>query len=205
MRAVTRIRDNGGFDKVELIETITDTCRKEERQAFDELVQRHHKQAYNIAYRMTGNDADAEDLTQEAFVRAYRFFGQYRRELPFENWLYRIMSNVFVDMLRRRPKAYIRSLDQPIQTEDGEAQMEIADTGMTPEESVLSNELDSKIQTALMTMSEEFRLAVVYADIEGLSYEEIAEAMRCSIGTVRSRLHRGRKILRERLKQYANG
>jgi RNA polymerase sigma-70 factor, ECF subfamily len=190
---------------VELIETITDTCRKEERQAFDQLVQRHHKQAYNIAYRMTGNHADAEDLTQEAFIRAFRFFGQYRRELPFENWLYRIMSNVFVDMLRRRPKVHIRSIDQPIQMDDGEAMMEIPDSALTPEESVLSNELDARIQSALMTMSEEFRMAVIYADIQGLSYEEIADAMRCSIGTVRSRLHRGRKILRERLKTYASG
>jgi len=189
---------------VELIGSVSDTCRKEERQAFDELVHRHHKQAYNIAYRMTGNHTDAEDLTQEAFIRAFRFFGQYRRELPFENWLYRIMSNVFVDMLRRRPKAHLRSLDQPVQTEDGEAMMEIADTAPTPEESVLSHELDARIQSALMTMPEEFRLAVVYADIEGLSYEEIADAMRCSIGTVRSRLHRGRKILRERLKSYAS-
>ncbi|MDO8683301.1 MAG: sigma-70 family RNA polymerase sigma factor [Armatimonadota bacterium] len=190
---------------MELIESIADTCRREERQAFDQLVERHHKQAYNIAYRMTGNHADAEDLTQEAFIRAFRFFGQYRRELPFENWLYRIMSNVFVDMLRRRPKVHIRSFDQPIQTEDGEAIMELPDLAPTPEESLLSSELDSRIQSALMTMPEEFRLAVVYADIEGLSYEEIADAMKCSIGTVRSRLHRGRKILRERLKSYANG
>jgi len=189
---------------VELIESITGAYREDERRAFDELVQRHHKQAYNIAYRMTGNDADAEDLTQEAFIRAFRFFGQYRRDLPFENWLYKIMSNAFVDMLRRRPKAYVRSLDQPIQTEDGETMVEIADQSLTPEEAVLSKELDSRIQNALMMMPEEFRLAVIYADIEGLSYEEIADAMRCSIGTVRSRLHRGRKILREKLKAYAN-
>ena len=189
---------------MELIESITGAYREDERRAFDELVQRHHKQAYNIAYRMTGNDADAEDLTQEAFIRAFRFFGQYRRDLPFENWLYKIMSNAFVDMLRRRPKAYVRSLDQPIQTEDGETMVEIADQSLTPEEAVLSKELDSRIQNALMMMPEEFRLAVIYADIEGLSYEEIADAMRCSIGTVRSRLHRGRKILREKLKAYAN-
>ena len=189
---------------MELIETVTDTCREGDRRVFDELVHRHHKQAYNIAYRMTGNHADAEDLTQEAFIRAFRFFGQYRREMPFENWLYRIMSNVFVDMLRRRPKAQIRSLDQPIVTEDGETTFEIADDALGPEEMVLSSELDARIQSALMTMPEEFRMAVVYADIQGLSYEEIADAMRCSIGTVRSRLHRGRKILREKLKPYAN-
>jgi RNA polymerase sigma-70 factor (ECF subfamily) len=188
--------------KVELTETAASVAQKEDRQAFDELVQRYHKQAYNIAYRMTGNHADAEDLIQEAFIRAFRFFAQYKRELPFDSWLYKIMSNVFVDMLRRRPKAHIRSLDQPIATEDGEALLEIADTASGPEEQVMSREMDSRIQAALNSIPEDFRLAVIYADIEGLSYEEIADAMSCSIGTVRSRLHRGRKLLRTRLKTY---
>jgi len=187
---------------VELIETAASAALSEDRRIFDELVQRYHKQAYNIAYRMTGNHADAEDLTQEAFIRAFRFFAQYKRELPFDSWLYKIMSNVFVDMLRRRPKAQIRSLDQPIATEDGEAVIEIADDSAGPEEQLMSREMDSRIQAALNSIPEDFRLAVIYADIEGLSYEEIADAMNCSIGTVRSRLHRGRKLLRDRLKYY---
>jgi RNA polymerase sigma-70 factor (ECF subfamily) len=187
---------------VELLETAVSVAEREDRRIFDELVQRYHKQAYNIAYRMTGNQADAEDLTQEAFIRAFRFFGQYKRELPFDSWLYKIMSNVFVDTLRRRPKAQIRSLDQPISTEDGEATLEVPDTAAGPEETVLSFEMDHRIQRALDSIPEDFRLAVIYADIEGLSYEEIADAMSCSIGTVRSRLHRGRKLLRERLKDY---
>jgi RNA polymerase sigma-70 factor (ECF subfamily) len=112
------------------------------------------------------------------------------------------MSNVFVDMLRRRPKAQIRSLDQPISTEDGEALLEVADTSDGPEDLLMSQEMDSRIQFALNSIPPDFRLAVVYADIEGLSYEEIADAMSCSIGTVRSRLHRGRKLLRDRLKSY---
>ncbi len=186
---------------MELTETAASVAR-EDRQAFDQLVERYHKQAYNIAYRMTGNHADAEDLTQEAFIRAFRFFAQYKRELPFDSWLYKIMSNVFVDTLRRRPKAQIRSLDQPIATEDGEALLEIADTSDGPEGQLMSREMDARIQTALNSIPEDFRLAVIYADIEGLSYEEIADAMSCSIGTVRSRLHRGRKLLRDRLKSY---
>jgi RNA polymerase sigma-70 factor (ECF subfamily) len=112
------------------------------------------------------------------------------------------MSNVFVDMLRRRPKAHIRSLDQPIATDDGEAMLEIADTSDGPEDLVMNREMDSRVQSALNSIPEDFRLAVIYADIEGLSYEEIADAMSCSIGTVRSRLHRGRKLLRDRLKAY---
>ena len=174
---------------------------------FDHLVERYHKQAYNIAYRLTGNHADAEDLTQEAFLRAFRFFGHYRRDLPFENWLFRIMSNLFVDELRRRPKARIQSLDTPVAGGDlsGEsnAYLEIADSRDNPERVVLHEELDEQIQKALATLPPDFRMTVILADIEGMSYEEISETMGCSLGTVRSRLHRGRKMLRNRLAGFA--
>ena len=104
------------------------------RAEFDHLVQRYHKQAYNIAYRMTGNHADAEDLTQEAFVRAFRFFGNYRRDWPFDNWLYKIMSNLFVDDLRRKPKARLQSLDQPLDLggRSEEVFLEIPDAATDP-------------------------------------------------------------------------
>lgn len=189
---------------VELADTVSEAVRSKDRREFDALVERYHKQAYNIAYRMAGNHADAEDLTQEAFIRAFRFFGQYRRELPFDSWLYKIMSNVFIDRLRRKPKVKIRSLDQPVVTEDGEAQFDVADTSAGPEETILSREMDGRLQAALNTLPEAFRLTVIYADIEGLSYEEIAEATNTNIGTVRSRLHRGRRLLRSKLKSYAD-
>lgn len=189
---------------MELADAVSGVARNEDRRDFDALVHRYHKQAYNVAYRMAGNHADAEDLTQEAFIRAFRFFGQYKRELPFESWLYKIMSNVFIDRLRRKPKAKIRSLDQPVITDDGEAQMDIRDTSAGPEEAVLSREMDGRIQAALNTLPDAFRLTVIYADIEGLSYEEIAEVTRTNIGTVRSRLHRGRRLLRNKLKSYAD-
>lgn len=189
---------------VEFADTVTEVARDEDRREFDSLVERYHKQAYNIAYRMAGNHADAEDLTQEAFIRAFRFFGQYRRELPFDSWLYKIMSNVFIDRLRRKPKVKLRSLDQPVVTEDGEAQFDVADPSAGPEDVILSKEMDGRIQAALDTLPEAFRMTVIYADIEGLSYEEIAEATKTNIGTVRSRLHRGRRLLRDKLKKYAN-
>ena len=170
---------------------------------FDRLVERYHKQAYNIAYRMTGNHADAEDLTQEAFVRAFRFFGNYRRDWPFDNWLYKIMSNLFVDDLRRRPKAHIQSLDQPLDLSgSGEVYLEIPDSGSNPERLVMSHELDERIQRALNSLPNDFRMTVILADIEGLSYEEISTAMKCSLGTVRSRLHRGRKLLRTKIAAF---
>jgi len=177
--------------------------RTSKKSEFDRLVQRYHKQAFNIAYRMTGNHADAEDLTQEAFVRAFRFFGNYRRDWPFDNWLYKIMSNLFVDDLRRKPKAKLQSLDQPIDGGRNEdVYLEISDVSTNPERIVMTDQLDEHIQRALNLLPADFRMTVVLADIEGMSYEEISVVMRCSLGTVRSRLHRGRKLLRSKIAQF---
>lgn len=176
---------------------------RSDRDLFNELVRRCHRQAYNIAYRLAGNHADAEDLTQEAFVRAFRFFGRYNRDMPFENWLYRIISNVFVDELRRRPKLRTQSLDQPVAPVKGGSEVlpEVADDTADPERLLFHGELDEPLQHSLNMLPHEFRQAVILADIEGLSYEEISEVMGCSLGTVRSRLHRGRKLLRNRLRE----
>src|SRR5690349_8836874 len=183
-------------------ENTTSQVTTRPKREFDSLVRRYHRQAYNIAYRLTGNHADAEDLTQEAFVRAFRFFDNYRRDLPFENWLYRIISNLFVDDLRRKPKARIHSLDAPVggdSNSESQAFFEIPDSRENPERVVLHEELDEQIQKALASLPPDFRMTVILADIEGMSYEEISETMRCSLGTVRSRLHRGRKLLRSKL------
>jgi RNA polymerase sigma-70 factor (ECF subfamily) len=176
---------------------------KNDRKEFDQLVHRCHRQAYNIAFRLTGNHADADDLTQETFLRAFRFFDRYNRDMPFENWLYRIMSRVFIDELRKKPRIKAQSLDQPLNCSNGagdrDVMLEIPDFDSNPEHALLSNELDEHLQTALNALPEEFRIAVILADIEGMSYEEIAESMSCSLGTVRSRLHRGRKLLRAKV------
>lgn len=187
---------------VELSDAMSAAYQSEDRKVFDELVHRYHKQAYNIAYRMTENHADAEDLIQDTFLKAYRFFDRYKRDMPFENWLYRIMSNIFVDWLRRRPKVHMRSLDEPIQHEEGHSTLDLPDSADSPEALALSSELDSNMQSALGTLPKDFRLTVILSDIEGLSYEEVSDVMGCSIGTVRSRLHRGRKLLREKLRPY---
>lgn len=187
---------------MELSDVFSAARQKEDRRLFDDLVNKYSKQAYNVAYRMTGNHADAEDLTQDTFIKAYRFFGNYNRSLPFDNWLYRIMSNMFVDWLRRKPKAHIRSLDEPIRHEEGETAMDVPDDSAGPEDMLMSLELDSEMQKALDTLPKDFRLAVILSDIQGLSYEEVSDVMGCSIGTVRSRLHRGRRLLREKLRPY---
>src|SRR5437763_12488556 len=126
-----------------------------DRKLFEELSQRHYRQAYHIAYRMTGSHADAEDLTQEAMIRAFNSFHRYRRDLPFANWLYRIMVNLHIDELRRRPKAWIDSV------EDMPGVMELPDFDSDPADLVLSQEIDTHLQKALAMLPKEFRTSVI--------------------------------------------
>jgi len=166
---------------------------------FESLVARTKRQAYNMAYRMTGNRDDAEDLAQEAYLRAYRSFEKYDRSLPFENWFFRILSNLFVDKLRRKPKQAPLSLDQPLSNAEGDEDymLEVSDEESNPENQIMREVIDERLQKALASMPKEFRIAVLLCDVEELSYEEIARTMGTSIGTVRSRIHRGRVMLRK--------
>lgn len=165
---------------------------------FESMVARTKRQAYNLAYRMTGNRDDAEDLTQEAYLRAYRSFDKYDRALPFENWFFRILSNLFVDRLRRKPHQAPLSLDQPLGNGAGDEDfiLEIPDEASNPQVQMMKDVLDERLQAALAALPREFRTAVILCDMEGQSYEEIAANMGTSIGTVRSRIHRGRLMLR---------
>ncbi|MCG9895260.1 MAG: sigma-70 family RNA polymerase sigma factor [Fimbriimonadaceae bacterium] len=171
------------------------------RPAFEEQVRRTSRQAYAVARRLTGNAEEAEDLVQESFVRAYRFYHRYDPNLPFASWLFRIMTNLHIDAARRRSRFRLFSLDS--QSEATGAAYEPADPADSPETRLLDQEVDASLNLGLRGMNPEFRTALVLSDVEGLSYEEIAEVMECSIGTVRSRIHRARKILREYLTQSA--
>lgn len=172
-----------------------------ERQAeFERLVRQSYRRAYNLAYRMTGNALEAEDLTQETFLRAYRFFDRYNRALAFEAWLRQIMHNLYVDTLRRKPKAQFYSIDQPLPNaseDDDTLVADFADESSNPEAALLSHEFSAELQEALNQLPHEFREVVVLCDVEGMSYQEIAETLGVSTGTVRSRIHRGRKMLRK--------
>ncbi len=153
-----------------------------------------HKRAYTLAYRLTGNAAEAEDLVQESFVRAYRFFHRYDDSLPFTSWLYRIMTNAHIDQVRRRGRLKTTSMDQA--GADGNSYWELPDLEPTADRVMQDETVDEHLQDALNTMNSEFRTAVILADVEGMAYEEIADVMKTSVGTVRSRIHRGRKQLR---------
>ncbi len=168
---------------------------------FEDLMKRTYKKVYNMAYRLAGNASDAEDLTQEAYYRAFRSFESYEGDRPFENWIFRIVSRLFLDLLRyRRRRITAVSFDAPL-PQDGEDDLffEKADREAGPEEQLIDGAVSEGLEAALMSLSPGQRLIVVLADIEGLPYKEIADIVGAPIGTIRSRLHRTHKLLRKRL------
>lgn len=168
--------------------------------AYESLVDRYGRHVYNIAYRLAGNDADAKDLAQEAFIRVFRAFRRIDPEAHLESWLYRIVTNLYIDSLRRRPKARIESLDEPLKTfKGGEVSKEVTDPAAGPEAAVLEAQLDREVQEALLGLAPELRMIVVLSDVEGYSYEEIGTMLAIPVGTVKSRLHRARKALQSKL------
>ncbi len=158
---------------------------------WEEVVRDHSSRVFRLAYRLTGNRHDAEDLTQEVFVRVFRSLATYTPG-TFEGWLHRITTNLFLDQVRRKKRIRFDALP-----EDADDRMAGSDVG--PERMWEYNHLDHDVQAALDALPPEFRAAVVLCDIEGLSYEEIADALDIKLGTVRSRIHRGRAQLRKAL------
>ena len=154
-----------------------------------ELVEEHADGVYRLAYRLSGNKQDAEDLTQETFMRVFRSLKTYKPG-AFKGWLHRITTNLFLDMVRHRSTIRMEALNET--TYD-----RYPGSDPTPDEAYLNANLDPTLERALFSLSPDYRVAVVLCDMEGLSYEEIAETLGVKMGTVRSRIHRGRKQLRE--------
>jgi RNA polymerase sigma-70 factor (ECF subfamily) len=164
---------------------------------WDEVVREHADRVYRLAYRLSGNRADAEDLTQETFVRVFRSLAEYTPG-TFEGWLHRITTNLFLDMVRRRARIRFDALPE-------DAGDRLASREAGPEQAYDQMNLDPEIQSALDALPADFRVAVVLCDLEQLSYEEIAATLGIKVGTVRSRIHRGRVLLREALAHRAPG
>lgn len=165
--------------------------------SWDEVVRTHADRVYRLAFRLSGNRADAEDLTQETFVRVFRSLANYEPG-TFEGWLHRITTNLFLDMVRRRQRIRFDALPD-------DAGDRLASREAGPEAAYELSNLDPEIQRALDALPADFRAAVVLCDLEQLSYEEIAATLGVKVGTVRSRIHRGRVLLREALAHRAPG
>jgi len=157
---------------------------------WDEVVRQHADRVYRLAYRLSGNAQDADDLTQETFIRVFRSLSRYQPG-TFEGWLHRITTNLFLDMVRRRNRVRMEALPEDYDRIPGDEP--------SPEQAFSAAHLDSDLQEALDGLAPEFRAAVVLCDVEGLSYEEIGATLGVKMGTVRSRIHRGRQALRASL------
>lgn len=159
--------------------------------SWEEVVRNHSPRVYRLAYRLSGNKHDAEDLTQEVFIRVFRSLANYTPG-TFEGWLHRITTNLFLDMVRRRARIRFEGLAE-------NADERLAGREPSPDQRYDDRHFDADIQSALDALPAEFRAPVVLCDIEGLSYEEIAATLDVKLGTVRSRIHRGRAQLRRAL------
>src|SRR5947199_10283816 len=172
---------------------------------FAELAMEHMTSLYTAALRMTRNPADAEDLVQETYLKAYRAFGSFQEGTNLKAWLYRILTNTFINSYRSRKR-------RPEQTEIDNVEdlylyrqlggLEAAAAGRSTEEEVIDRFTDDEVKEAIESLPEQFRMAVLLADMEGFSYKEIAEILDVPIGTVMSRLHRGRKALQKALFEF---
>ncbi len=170
--------------------------------AFDEIVALYEKKIFNLAYRMVGNYDDASDLAQEVFIRLYHSIKSFRGDAQFSTWLYRIATNVCVDELRRRYRRKVEYIDEPVATKDGTVNREIPDWKDNPEEMLETKELQALVQAGINELPEEQKTAIILRDIQGFAYEEIARMLNCSLGTVKSRINRGRLALRARFAQH---
>jgi RNA polymerase sigma-70 factor (ECF subfamily) len=166
-------------------------------ESFAELISLCGEKAYNFAYRLAGNEHEARDLVSEAFLRALEHFGSYDPKRPFEAWLLRILHNIHLDGVRRYAHGRTVSLDAPSPIEEVPWEEILPGGDPEPGSGLVRQEEESLVQKALGSIPIHYRTAVILCDIEGFSYEDIGRIMACPLGTVRSRIHQGRTLIRK--------
>jgi RNA polymerase sigma-70 factor (ECF subfamily) len=177
---------------------------EERRIRFERDAMQYVDQLYSAAMRMARNPADAEDLVQEAYTKAFSAFHQYKPGTNLKAWLYRILTNTYINLYRKRQREPLQSNSDTIEDwQLARAESHTSRGLRSAEAEALDHLPDSDVKRALQAIPEEFRLAVYFADVEGFAYKEISDIMNTPIGTVMSRLHRGRKMLRDLLADYA--
>ncbi len=176
----------------------------DDRREFEGMAMPYLDALYNTAYRLARNAEDAEDLVQETFLKAYRSFDQFTPGTNLKAWLFKILKNTFINEYRRRQAAPPASDFAEIEDAfESQIRPAAGSVQKNPEEEALAQSFDQEVQRALEALPHDYRIAVLLADIEGFSYKEIAEILEIPLGTVMSRLYRGRKLLEETMLRYA--
>ena len=170
-------------------------------EAFEKLVEIYQSKVYNLAYKMFGNPEDASDLAQEALIKIYKNISTFKEESQLSTWIYRIAYNLYIDELRKRKKMDVQSIDEQYD-DSNESRITIIDSQPTPEQHLENKEKTVIIHNAINKLSVEQRVAITLRDIDGHTYEEIAKIQNCSLGTIKSRINRGRSQLKEILSEY---
>ncbi len=182
-----------GSDEAELVHEL----QAGSETAFDWLVTHYHAPVFNLILGMLGDTSDAADGTQEVFLKAFRGICRFRQGSSLKTWLYRIAIREALNHKRWFKRHLQKNVSIDAQPEEGQARMEVEDLGATPFEQLAEREIQVAVQGALQQVPDVFRSAVILRDLEGLSYEEVAEVLECSVGTVKSRILRGRRALKE--------
>lgn len=178
-------------------------AKKKDLQAFEQLVEAYQKRVFALCVQLTGNQDDAQDLAQEVFIQAFASINNFRQESDLGTWLHRIAVNKWINISRKQKKAQLVYLDAPVKTSNGEVQREVAATEGNPQEFVEEKEFHAQVRQALGRLTYEHRAVLVLREIQGYSYEEIAGILDCSVGTVRSRLNRARKAMKDNLQNLS--
>ncbi len=174
-------------------------CQKGERDAFDTLFKQYEKRVYNLSYRLSGNYDEANDISVDAFLRVYQAIRLFRGDANFSTWLYRIVTNVYLDRRKRQKNKQHLSLEEYIELEENSVARQVEDPSPSPGMVMEGVERAELLQKAIAELPDYQRAMIVLYHKEGLAYEEIAEVMSLPIGTVKSRLNRARLVLREKL------
>jgi RNA polymerase sigma-70 factor (ECF subfamily) len=178
---------------------LIEACIQGEDKAYRELYRRHGQRVYQLAFRYFNNPDDAADITQETFMRIYRSIATYRSEAKLSTWIHRIAVNLCLDELRRRKRNNEMSMDAHLLTEEGEMELQLKDPSPGPHQQTESLHRMEALKKHLASLPDEQKTAVILRDINNLSYQEIAKILECNLGTVKSRINRGRIALRELL------
>ena len=169
--------------------------------AFEQLIDEHQKRIFSIAYRVAGNPDDAADMAQEVLVKIFKNLNKFKGDSKFSTWIYRVATNTCLDELKRIRRHPTYSLDQEIDTDEGSISADIMDEAPTPEQAAERKAVQNAVNAAIARLGDDHKKVIVLRDIQGFSYEEIAEMMNCSDGTVKSRISRARAQLKKILSQ----